>query len=198
MVDLKLLFHNFMKYGAIFGALISVTALGLFFFINPDDFGLGQILFIYLLFSTLPWFVGLYYITKVYRDKELGGYITMPEILQFSLFVGFFGGAIYVFGNLLFLQLVGSDFQIRFFNTLSLKVVSFLEFAKSKQSEIDAVILQFNTIKEQVAKGIDVVGVIMAIVQYSFNAFLSMLIFGWFIRKVKPLFPNEDIEKSEF
>lgn len=197
MVDLKLLFHNFMKYGAVFGVLISITALGLFFFINPDDFGLGQIFIVYLLFSILPWFVGLYYITKVYRDRELGGYITMPEILQFSLFVGFFGGAIYVFGNLLFLQLVGSDFQIRFFNTLSLKMISFLEFAKSKQADIDAMILQFNAIKEQVAKGVDVVSVIMAVVQYSFNAFITMLILGWFIRKVKPLFPNDEIESSE-
>lgn len=196
IVDVKLLFHNFMKYGAIFGLLISISALGLFLFINPDDFGLGKIALLYLIFSALPWFGGLIYLTKTYRDKELGGYVSMPEILQFSVFVSFFAGAIYVLSNLLFMKLLGADFQIRFLNTLSIKIVSFLETAKSKQSDIDTMILSFNTMKEQAAKGVDVVQSIMAIVQYSFNGLITMLIFGWFIRKIKPLFPTTDIKET--
>lgn len=195
MVDIKLLFHNFMKYGAIFGALISVAALGLFVFINPDDFGLGQISLLYLLFSVLPWIGGLTFLAKTYRDKELGGYITMPEILQFSVFVGFFGGAIYVLLKLVFLQILGSEFEIKLWNTISVKFISLMEAAKSKQSDIDAMILQFNMIKEQLAKGVDVIQSIMAVVNYSFWSLMTMLLFGWFIRRVRPLFPTSDVEE---
>lgn len=200
--DIKTLFQAFMRYGAYFGAIQIVGALLFYMSVNPATIGFGNLSFFYLLFSSLPWIGGLMYFCNLYKKNELGGYISMPEIIQFSAFVALFGGVFFMLYSLIFTLYIDKDFAVRLMNTLSIKVVALMEASKSSQNDIDALILQLEALKAATAQGVTALSAFMSILQYSFNAVFTMFIFGWIIRKVRPMFPDsksmESAENQEF
>ena len=194
--NIKTLFQAFMRYGAYFGALQIVGAILFYLSVNPATVGFGKLVSLYLLFSSLPWIGGLLYFCNLYKKNELAGYISMPEIIQFSAFVALFGGVFFVLYTLIFSLYIDKDFAVRLINTLSVKLVSILEASKSPQTEIDSMILQLNLVKEAAGQAVTILSAFMAILQYSFNAVFTMFIFGWIIRKVRPLFPDNKLQES--
>ena len=196
--NIKTLFQAFMRYGAYFGAIQIVGAILFYLSVNPATVGFGKLISMYFLFSSLPWIGGLLYFGNLYKKNEMEGFISMPEILQFSAFVALFGGVFFVLYTLIFSLYIDHDFGVRLINTLSIKIVSMLEASKSPQTEIDAMILQLNVLKEAAGQSVTVLSAFMAILQYSFNGVITMLIFGWIIRKVRPLFPEgKSLESTE-
>lgn len=190
--NIKLLIQTFMKYGTYFGA---IQIIGMFLFyisVDPVNSGLGSIFFLYLLFSTLPWVLGLLFLTKKYRDENLNGFISMPQIVQFSSFIGFFGGFLFVLFQLIFFHYINNHFLTDLLNTLSIKFVSLMEVSQSKQSEIDEIVLTFNQLKELSAKGLTLMDAIFAPFSNAFWAMVTMFVFGWSVRKLQPIFPQEN------
>lgn len=189
--NIKMLFQSFMRYGAYFGLLQVFGAILFYLTVNPETIGFLHLALTYLVFASFPWIGGLIFLTNSYKKNELGGFISMPEILQFSAFIGLFGGVFIVLFGLIFNKYIDSHFLSNIINTLSVKLVAIMEASKSSQAEIDNLILQLNTYKELVEKGVSVTEAFVSALQYSFNALITMVIFGWFLRKPRPLFPEK-------
>ena len=186
--NIKALLHLFMKFGAYLGA-IQIVGMFLFYLsIDPIHASLGSISFYYLLFSTLPWV----FLTKKYRDENLNGYISMPQIVQFSSFIGFFGGFLFVLSQLVFFNYINNHFFTDLLNNVSVRFVSFMEASQSKQAEIDELVLKFNELKELSAKGLTLMDAIWSPFSNAFSAMVTMFVFGWSVRKLPPLFPQQE------
>ncbi len=189
--NLKLLMQTFMKYGIYLGA-IQIIGMSLFYLsVDPVNSSMGSMFFLYLLFSTLPWVLGLLFLTKRYRDVSLNGFISMPQIVQFSSFIGLFGGFLYVLFQLVYFHYVNNHFLTDLLNTMSIKFVALMEVSQSSQSEIDELVLTFNQLKEVASKGLTITDAIIAPFSNAFWAMVTMFIFGWSVRKLQPIFPQQ-------
>ncbi len=189
--NIKLLIQTFMKFGTYLGAIQIIGMLLFYTSVDPVNSGLGSIFFLYVLLSTLPWVLGLLFLTKKYRDEHLHGFISMPQIVQFSSFIGFFGGSLFVLFQLIYFHYINNHFVTDILNSLSIKFVTLMEASQSKQSEIDEMVLTFNQLKVLAAKGLTITDAIFAPFSNAFWAMVTMFIFGWSVRKLQPIFPQQ-------
>lgn len=196
--NISTLFQAFMRYGAFFGILQIFCSVLFYFSINPETVRLSTFFSLAFVLYVIPWIGGLFFITKYYRDKECGGYISMPEILQFGAYVALFAGTLTVLYALVFKMYVNNGFDAKLLTTISDKVVFLSKSLEYSQADIDALILQFDSMKESVGRSIGMLDALMAVLQHSFNAVLTMLIFGWFVRKLPPVLPiNKTIDVDD-
>jgi hypothetical protein len=93
------LMKHAMTYGAIIGLVLVVYNILLYITGLTFNKGLGYIVYVVL-------FAGIYFASKAYRDKVLGGFITYGRALGLGVLISIFVGIISVFFNFIMMRFI--------------------------------------------------------------------------------------------